>query len=155
MSNSPRFKAHHVCIHGYRRDSSAPCVSEARGGAFISFFPHMREGAERRLALRIVGTFRRCRVPLPARAPPGAPLVAFLLSGRSSGRRTDELSLRPDPGGQPAPPFIRSTSSHLRQPRLATERAVIRDDPGPGYVSQEPRATPCSVHQASLEDALN
>src|SRR5262249_21427016 len=79
---------------------------------------------------------------LAAGAPSGAPHVAFLLSGRSSGKPDGRsFHFAPIPAGEPAPPFIRSTSSHLRQPRLATARAVIRDDPKLLFaLGQEPRA---------------
>ena len=58
--------------------------------------------------------------------------------------------------GDPAPPFIRATSSHLRQPRLATARAVIRDDPELcAACTQNPGATPCSANGPPPEGALS
>src|SRR5262249_10321510 len=65
--------------------------------------------AERRVTTRAPREGAR-RALRSARSPSGAPLVASLASAALPGNRTDELSLRPDPGGPPAPPFIRSTS---------------------------------------------
>ena len=60
------------------------------------------------------------------------------------------------PAGDPAPPFIRATSSHLRQPRLATARAVIRDDPVLWFAwTKDPGATPCSANITLHESALS
>src|SRR4051812_20115417 len=110
-------------------------IPELRSGR--SFTPP--EGAERRGRYVLVWHLVRgaaCRVT-GTRASPALHLRRFSSRAALPGNRTDELSLRPDPGAQPAPPFIRSTSSHLRQPRLATARAVIRDDPEPCVASTQ------------------
>src|SRR5215510_3271502 len=61
-----------------------PGSRKARGAAFISFLPPKRErsAVRRYVSLAPLGG-AAC---LAARALPGAPLVAFLLSGRSSGK---------------------------------------------------------------------
>src|SRR4051794_16983107 len=100
------------------------------------------EGAERRRRYVLVWHLVRgaaCRIT-GTRACPALHLWRFSSRAALPGNRTDELSLRPDPGGQPAPPFIPSTSSHLKQPRLSTARAGVRDDRGLWLRRPEPRA---------------
>src|SRR3954451_3057301 len=118
-----------------------PRVSVRRGARPLFFLAPMRErSAGWRYVVVWAPSWKAPAYRFRHARRPGAPLWRFSSRAALPGNRTDELSLRPDPGGQPAPPFIRSTSSHLRQPRLATAQAVIRDDPGSGLRRPETRA---------------
>src|SRR5215216_6208715 len=71
-----------------------PFVGEARGCAFLSLVPHMRKGAERRLALlHSLAPRRRRRVPLRGTPPPGAPL--WRLPPRDRARRVRTEGFHP------------------------------------------------------------
>src|SRR5262249_20970324 len=133
----PAEQAGPACRHA----SSAPEM--VRRGAAPSFsFSLKNEGAERRLALRlslaplggaacrVTGT-RASRRSTGSVSPLG-PL--FRETGRTS------FHFAPIQAGQPAPPFIRSASSHLRQPPSCdghgrwseTTRTLVCVDQRPG-----------------------
>ena len=113
----------------------------------------MREGAERRLALRLgLAPRRRCRVPLRGTPPPGAPLWRLPPRDRlvrsEPGAFTPVIraafaALHPDRTGLLAKAALRSKGG--REPRAT--RTSVRVHRGAG-------ATPAPSTKTPLEDAL-
>src|SRR3954471_19186219 len=83
----------------------SPESSQARGAAFISFSLQRGRGAPFG-ATSWSGTFERCRLPCDRQARlPALHLWRFSSRAALPGNRTDELSLRLDPGGLTCPTF--------------------------------------------------
>src|ERR1700750_1218481 len=120
----------------------------------------MREGAERRKALRhSLAPRRRGRVLCDqhARLPALHLWRFFELGGPCFRVRTGKRKLRPDPGGLAAalhPVHVQPLKAALHLVRWA--RTVIRDDPRTLLTwNRGAGATPCSAYQTSPEDALS
>src|SRR5215216_1482825 len=116
-------------------------------------FPHMCEGAERRLALLLsLAPRRRCRVPLRGTPPPGARLWRLPSRDRLVGSgpgtfipviRAAFAALHPDRTGLLSKAALRSKGE--REPRET--RTSVRVHSGAG-------ATPAPSTKTPLEDAL-
>ena len=125
MSNSPRSRAKYQAEN--RRDSSAPEVVRRGASAFSLPLPSQREGAERRLALRLgLAPRRRCRVPC----------------GHAASRRSTVASSTPGPArrvrtGGLSSPVIRAAFAALHPDRTGLlSKAALHFKGG-----REPRAT--------------
>jgi hypothetical protein len=117
------------------------------------------EGAERRRRYVLVWHLVRgaaCRVT-GTRAYPALHLRRFSSRAALPGNRTDELSLRPDPGALTCATFHPvHVQPSKAAPVLRRARAVIRDDPEPCVAwTQNPGATPCSANGAPPVGALS
>jgi len=117
------------------------------GAGLVSCPSPEGEGMERRKAQN-TGTLRRRPPALrSAGSPSGAPAVASLVSGRSSGLGPTSMT-SPDPGG------IGAALQPVRvQPLKAAPSCDgaggVRDDPGLWFAwTRDPGATPCSANQA-------
>ena len=113
-----------------------PCYCVGVGAALVSLFPHMREGAERRLALRL-------SLHLAVRVP----------CGHAASRRSTVASSTPGPSRQvrtegPSSPVIRAAFAALHPDRTGLlSKAALRSKG-----EREPRATRTScvrVHRGA------